>query len=326
MTCRETLTLDLADFLARPTAPEFAAFRAHYPRCGDCAAEVRAWTELHVSLSGATHPTPDMLLRYEDGGLADADRHRVARHLAACAPCRDELRALAVFDRDAAPAAARVTVSKSRRWSFRLPRLVLHPALAYGLVLALLFYPAFRSSFSERKLTEMKQAPVSSGEPASGSKPDRFDAPPREERAALAKRAAPSQPAAEAPAAASARAKDDTSEREIDAAAPVERLRALSSDLAGSEPGRLAARVELLPGPSAEEKTLRIPVLNAGEVEVRVLDARSERELRQRVAAVADRVEIHVPRVWLVPGPYRVEVRDPRGTTAPEVFTLVAEP
>ena len=132
MTCRETLALDLAEFLATPTAPEFAAFRAHYPRCADCAAEVRAWTELHASLSGATHPSPDMLLQYQDGRLADADRHRLTQHLAACAPCRDELRALAIFDRDAAPAAARVATVRPRRWRLfpELPRLVLHPALA----------------------------------------------------------------------------------------------------------------------------------------------------------------------------------------------------
>jgi len=154
MTCQETLALDLAEFLARPTAEEFAAFRSHYPRCADCAAEVRAWTELQASLSGATHPSPDALLQYEGGGLADAERRGIAQHLAGCAPCRDELRALAVFDRDAAPAAARVPVSKPRPWSFRLPRLVLHPALAYGLVLALLFYPALRSRFSETQLTE----------------------------------------------------------------------------------------------------------------------------------------------------------------------------
>jgi hypothetical protein len=306
MTCQETLALDLAEFLSRPTATQFAAFRAHYPCCADCAAEVRAWTELHASLSAATHPSPDMLLRYEGRGLADADRHRIAQHLATCAPCRDELRALAVFDRDAAPAAARVTASEPRRWSFRLPRLVLHPALAYGLVLALLFYPALRSRFSETELTE---SPTRSDDRAPEAKlADRAAATPREERAALAKKAAPAQPATEPPAAAGASARHDAYEREIDAAEPRERLRALSSSFAGVE--RATGGVEILPGPSAEERTLRIPVpQGAGELQVRIVDERSGRELAQRVTAVADRVEIHVPRVWLVLGRYRVEVR-----------------
>lgn len=322
MTCQETLALDLAEFLARPTAPEFSAFRAHYPRCADCAAEVRAWTELHASLSATTHPSPDMLLRYEGRGMADADRHRVAQHLATCAPCRDELRALAVFDRDAAPAAARVTVSEPRRWSFRLPRLVLHPALAYGLVLALLFYPALRSRFSE---TELTQTATRSGDRAPETKlADQAAPAAREERAALAKKAAPTQPATEPPAAAGGSARHDTYQREIEAAAPRERLRALSSSVAGEE--RAAAAVEILPGPNAELKTLRIPLSaglrNAAEVHVRVVALPSERELRERVPVAGDRVEIQVPRVWLVPGRYRVELRTSPNATEMDAFTL----
>jgi len=320
MTCQETLALDLAEFLARPTAEEFAAFRSHYPRCADCAAEVRAWTELQASLSGATHPSPDALLQYEGGGLTDAERRGIAQHLAGCAPCRDELRALAVFDRDAAPAAARVPVSKPRRWSFRLPRLVLHPALAYGLVLALLFYPALRSRFSETEFTETSTR--SDDRSQAAKLEDRAVPAAREERAALAKKAAPAQPATEPPAAAGASAKSDAYEREIDAAAPRERLRAMSSSVAGAE--RPSAGVKLLPGPHAEQRTLRISVpRRAGELEVRIVDQRSGRELGQRVTAAADRVEIQVPRVWLVPGRYRVEVRTNGDVT--DVFTLDVE-
>jgi hypothetical protein len=318
MTCEESMTLDLAEFLVRPTAPEFAAFRAHYPRCVECAAEVSAWTELHASLSEATHPSPDMLLRYEDGRLTDADRNRIARHLAGCAPCRDELRALAVFDDDAAPVAARA--AKPPRLSFRLPRLVLHPALAYGLVLALLFYPALRSRVSE---TEITQEPARSADRALEAKlEDRPVAALREERAALAKKAAPAQPAAEPPAAAGALARSDTSERELDAAAR-DRLRSLAYGTGAASP---RAEVEIVPGPSAEETTLRIPVRReSGELEVHIVDERSRRELRERVTAMADRAEVKVPRVWLVPGRYRVEVRDARGSAAPDVFTLAVE-
>ncbi len=330
MTCRETSTLDLAEFLARPTAPQFAAFRAHYPRCADCAAEVRAWTELHAALSGATHPSPEVLLQYEDGRLPEADRDRLARHLATCAPCRDELRALAVFDRDAAPAAARVVAIRLRRRLFRLPELVLHPALAYGLVLALLFYPALRSRFDDRRLTEEAQAPASSSidrapEPKLA---DRLAAGPREERAALAKKAAPTQPAAEAPRAARAPTKSDASEREIDAADRVGRLRTLSSDVAAGS-ARSSREPDLLPGPSADQFTLRLPVHPAlrgvGPLEIRVVDERSERELRERVTAVTDRVEINVPRVWLLPGRYRVEVSTIAEPSKKDEFALDVE-
>ena len=173
MNCRESLTLDLADFLARASAPEFAAFRAHYPRCADCSAEMRAWTELYTELSASAHPSPDTLLRYQDASMPESDRRGVARHLATCAPCRDELRALAAFDRDSARA-ARPAVVERKTW-FRMrewTRLVLHPALAYGLLLALLFYPAL--SRREHKGT---YAPMP-------SRHDRLDAPSRDERAA----------------------------------------------------------------------------------------------------------------------------------------------
>ena len=42
----EPFEIDLPGFLARPREDEFASFRDHYPRCSECSAEVRAWTEL----------------------------------------------------------------------------------------------------------------------------------------------------------------------------------------------------------------------------------------------------------------------------------------
>jgi len=90
MNCRESLTLDLAEFLTRASAPEFAAFRAHYPRCADCSAEVRAWTELYTALSASAHPSPETLLRYPAvrraleklSGKISADDMRALNHAA----------------------------------------------------------------------------------------------------------------------------------------------------------------------------------------------------------------------------------------------------
>src|SRR6185369_65775 len=114
-----------------------------------------------------------------DAKLPEADRQGVARHLAGCAPCRDELRALAVFEletaRVARPGVVERKPSRRREWT----RLVLHPALAYGLVLALLFYPALR-----RREDKVMYAPVPPQRaPVGETFYDKLDAPSREEAA-----------------------------------------------------------------------------------------------------------------------------------------------
>src|SRR5216110_346943 len=64
MSCRRAFDLDLADFVAGSARPEWAEFRAHYARCAECSAEVRAWTELHLLLQPpAAHPAEELLLR-----------------------------------------------------------------------------------------------------------------------------------------------------------------------------------------------------------------------------------------------------------------------
>ena len=64
MDCRRAFDVDLAAFLADARAPEWAEFRAHYPGCPACAAEVRAWTELDRLLHAAlVHDEPGHVRR-----------------------------------------------------------------------------------------------------------------------------------------------------------------------------------------------------------------------------------------------------------------------
>ena len=90
------------------------------------------------------------------------------------------------------------------------------------------------------------------------------------------------------------------------------RNRALQAPAAGaSAPKRAAA-----PGPTLDEdrRTLTIPLVPPREsvdaIEVRIRDAAGTRELRQRVtpAAGGERVLVELPREWLTPGEWTVEV------------------
>ena len=94
MSCRRAFDLDLADFVASSARPEWAEFRAHYARCAECSAEVRAWTELHLLLQPpAAHPAEELLLRFE----TERDRLPVAAR-------RDVGRRARSGDRDGLPA------------------------------------------------------------------------------------------------------------------------------------------------------------------------------------------------------------------------------
>jgi len=183
MICRRAYELDLAAFLEDPRDAAWDDFRAHYPRCADCAPEVAAWTTLHAALD--RHPDPDALLRWSDdrAGLAAAEQTRVARHLERCASCRDELRALARFAAPAAvaadgtavpadappahhPTATRsggrhgesrpgrrpgsirdATRSGGRRTASLLRRIVWQPAFAYAVLIVVILLPTFRERF-----------------------------------------------------------------------------------------------------------------------------------------------------------------------------------
>ena len=133
MECTRAFDIDLAGFLAEPRADEFDAFRRHYPTCARCASEVRAWTELHEQLGGATHPTAAQLSAYET--LPEAERTVVDRHAARCPACREELRLLAAFDPAvfAEPARSAAAVKTRPGVLEALARLLWHPAFAYGL-------------------------------------------------------------------------------------------------------------------------------------------------------------------------------------------------
>ena len=256
--------------------------------------------------------------------MPESDRRGVARHLATCAPCRDELRALAAFDRDSARA-ARPAVVERKTW-FRMrewTRLVLHPALAYGLLLALLFYPAL--SRREHKGT---YAPMP-------SRHDRLDAPSRDERAVpseqervdarrrlaaqapettrfAAKQRAPETPPASAPAASGpADAREPAREADSNQLAGLAKAKRTAEETVALLRGR--ARTQLEVADQAGEVTLRAAVRSElgakGSLEVRVFDVNGDREVRERIAPVSGHVDMRVPRAWLVPGTYRLEVR-----------------
>lgn len=143
MSCRRSHEIDLPGFLEEAGAETFRAFREHYPRCVDCSAEVRAWTDLQLKLRGSdlSHPEPDVLLRFSDSRetLGREQQGRVERHIASCAACRDELETLKHFDFPALNEPASGTeaapwLSGLTDW---LRRALWHPGLAYALVLIL---------------------------------------------------------------------------------------------------------------------------------------------------------------------------------------------
>jgi len=154
MNCLRTLQIDLAAFVAEPSAEGWAGFLSHYPTCMDCSAAVQPWFELHDRLlalapsDNPAHPTKHHLLAFEENqeSLGVDQRAAVEAHLTSCRACRDELSALRGFDfaalaraapELAAPVAQRRDHSgESSRFplSWLLPRLA--PALAFALVLA----------------------------------------------------------------------------------------------------------------------------------------------------------------------------------------------
>jgi len=135
MTCRRAFDVDLAGFLRDPRAPELADFVDHYPRCPDCSAEVRAWTEVHLGLAGR-HPDAAELLAYQDGTLSGDARAVVDRHLQTCPSCAEELRTLRRFDE--AGGEARRPDPSPRSTTGWLGRVLWHPAVGYGVALVAL--------------------------------------------------------------------------------------------------------------------------------------------------------------------------------------------
>ncbi len=153
MSCRRSLEIELPEFLAEPGAAAFDEFREHYPRCAECAAEVRAWTELDAQLAaggggvGAAHPDPEQLARYE--ALPAGERAGLEHHLAGCPSCREELRQLRAFSPERLAEQVRAPLregrGRTRRALGSLGRLVWHPAFAYAIA-GLLLFPALWQS------------------------------------------------------------------------------------------------------------------------------------------------------------------------------------
>jgi hypothetical protein len=182
MSCRKAFEADIAAFLLDPGGPEWAELRGHYPRCPDCATEIRAWTELHTLLesgapgpaaveAGSAHPDEELLLQFEEHPerLASTQRQAVADHLATCRSCADELGALRRFDfarlEPAAPASMRQPRVSPLRLASLVRRVVLHPAFAYAVVLLLLYPTVAERFFPAPPPTGAPVAPTSSESP-----------------------------------------------------------------------------------------------------------------------------------------------------------------
>ena len=329
MACRKAFDLDLVACLLDAGRPEWQEFREHYPRCPECAAEVRTWTELQSSLA-PPHPGPEELIRFESRANdlpADA-RTAIAAHIATCRSCRDELRALRAFDPRAMAPAAQPPAPR-RHWWRGMGRLVLHPAVAYGIALALavpvLFPAAVRRVEQEMVALRADRA----GEPKSVENPTRAlahrmqgmapaDVP--EKRVPQQNQAegdaAPSAPAAPAPS-------SDTLAMAKTAAAPERRREPASLDEAQREKASsnewpvvvLTPDREIVLHAAAAGLVLRLapprsqPAVPPGLAWLRVRDAAGRRELReQQFGTPGSTAEIRVPAGWLEPGGYRADI------------------
>jgi len=353
MSCRRAFDLDLADFVAGSARPEWAEFRAHYARCAECSAEVRAWTELHLLLQPpAAHPAEELLLRFESepGRLPAAERRAVEEHLARCASCNDELAALRRFDFTALEPRAAAAPAPRPSLGERLRRLVLHPAFAYAIVL-LLLYPALEGrlpSRGQQAAREDRQAvadrPAGKSAPAARQAAQEPAAPAnlaRSENDVLmrARKEAPAaalggrlQAGAE-PAPTAERLADEKAK--VDSESGAEKVpRDVATRAAMPEPAGWKALALSAPGAPADVAardlgtglvlTLSVPdAARNGDVEVRVLDARGGREMRERFAPAGEHVAMRLPAAWLTPGTYTAELRRlDAGPSPAEVFSF----
>jgi hypothetical protein len=187
MPCRKAFDLDLVACLLDADRPEWTDFRDHYPRCPDCAAEVRTWTELQASLA-PPHPSPEELYRFETDApnMPLETRQAVLAHVTSCRACRDELRALRTFDPKTLPAATAAPAPQAaprprrRRWP-SLRGVLLHPAFAYGIALAVALptiMPRLRPLVAEQvaKLDDRRRPPVPAGSGPAGPAPAHVEA------------------------------------------------------------------------------------------------------------------------------------------------------
>jgi len=118
MSCGQSETIDVEDFLTDRGAPEHASFRAHFPDCADCAAAVARWSALDVALrepppeaglDDTSHPDPDLLERFASSPSALGDQAMtIQAHVDRCPMCRTEITLLERFEPATLAAAAGV--------------------------------------------------------------------------------------------------------------------------------------------------------------------------------------------------------------------------
>ncbi len=146
MSCDRSRQIELADFLDDPRAASFRDFREHYPRCAECSAEVRAWTELQQALQ-SDHPDPEQLAQY--ASLEPQQRARIDLHTARCPSCREELSELERFDPALLTSGAASKAAAGPGWLGEfmqgLRRLFWQPAFAYAIAGLLLLPVIYRS-------------------------------------------------------------------------------------------------------------------------------------------------------------------------------------
>ncbi|HEX5065071.1 MAG TPA: DUF928 domain-containing protein [Myxococcota bacterium] len=174
MSCPRIPETDFAAFAADRRAPEFAALREHYPRCRDCGGEVARWSRLLGSLREeegdvSEHPSAERLLAYQSDpdALTPSERAVLEAHVAACAPCRSELRVLAGFDFGAlgAPPAREAHGSWLSGLGERLFGRPLTPALAFVALVAIAV-PALLLGWWARASREQALPPAARMEPS----------------------------------------------------------------------------------------------------------------------------------------------------------------
>ena len=262
MTCQRASEIDLAAFLVEPDLPEWEGFRAHYPECSDCAAAVAAFTRLESALrapvagaAGAAHPEPARLARFAaDPSALGAEATALSAHLAGCARCRTELRALQGFDwRRIAESADAPRGRDPRSLGERLaawlglgsPRLLAPVALA---VCALIGFGLWLGVRSTRAPEHSAPPPTAAQAPSAPAIPGAADAP----TGALAKRepeaAAPTPSASEGSAEASEATRQAVRSEAPSPSPTPERVPAPQPDAAAGLDGiQLAALAELPP-------------------------------------------------------------------------------
>jgi hypothetical protein len=303
MTCGKAFDIDVAAFVRAPAAPEWGDFRTHYPHCPTCAGEVRVWAEFEavadadigpgLDSAPAAHPAPADLLAFDTEGarMDPARRDAVEVHLADCRWCSDERESRRRFQgwlaaaKNPRPRLIGDVLARLRRALAALAerkrpvsRIVLHPAFAYAIVLAVL-------------IPKVVPYSVMYGEPGDA-------------------------PSAIAPG----------------APAPGSGFGFMDGSTPQPPPVREPVRVTLTPAApaevtaaSADDIVLRVPVAGAlrglFDVEIRVTEARGQRELRERVrvAPTAAVIEVHVPGAWVRRGAYTVAAHAPDAPGQPVV-------